>query len=172
MYTTDDFQELFDRTIENDLTCSDSRAVEPDELKSPLYNPFYCPHRPLLRFEHMLIQWLDHPPSQARTFHSIWLTAATAYVKRMKCDFIPYVFSVLLRPLSFTKQSMSPDIFERMEYFIEIIRLFQFQENPYYKKLLLYPIRLDLLKSLQQRFPHTSFWNLLDPLLVEGNVYY
>ena len=120
----------------------------------------------------MLTQWLDHPPSQAKTLHFIWLAAATSYDNQMKTPFIPYVFSVLLRPLSFSKQSLSPDLFERMEHFLEIIRLFQFQENPYYKKLLQYPIRLDLLKSLQCRFPHTSFWNLLAPLLVEGNVYY
>ena len=174
MYTTEDFQELFDRTIENDLILlpSEPSVLEPDQLKPPLYNPFSCDHRPLLRFEHMLVQWLDHPPSHAKTSTSIWHTAAVAYVKRMKRDFIPYVFSILLRPLSFARGSLSPDIFERIEHFLEIIRLFQFHESPYYKKLLLYPIRLDLLKTLQQRFPHTNFWNLLDPLLVEGNVYY
>jgi hypothetical protein len=170
MYTQEDFQELFDRTIENDLIQPDPRTPELDQNEPPLYNPFACSHTPLLRFEYMIQQWLDHPPSHPRTSRSIWLAAATAYVKRMKSPFVPYVVSVLLRPLSFTKQSLSPDIFNRMDTFVEIIQLFQ--ENPYYKKLLQYPIRLDLLKSLQQRFPHTSFWNLLDPLLVEGNVYY
>ena len=127
---------------------------------------------PLLRFERMLQKWLDYPSSDHRAYKAIWHTAAAAYVKRMKRSFVPYVFSVLLESLSTARGSLSPETFGRMDHFLEIIQLFQLHENPYYKKLLQYPIRLDLLDSLQHRFPHIKFWNLLAPLLVEGNVYY
>ncbi len=169
MYTTEDFQELFDRTIERDIEDPEPRDRE---VSLPLYNPFRSEHMPLLRFERMIQKWLDHPSSNHRIYKAIWQTTAAAYVKRMKHPFIPYVFSVLLEPLSTTQGSLSPEVFERMDHFLEIIQLFQLHKNPYYKTLLVYPIRLDLLDPLQHRFPHVGFWNLLAPLLVEGNVYY
>lgn len=176
MYTTEDFQELFDRTIERDIEDPEPRDREvslPEDTKLPLlYNPFRSEHMPLLRFERMLQKWLEYPSSNPRAYKAIWHTAAIAYVKRMKRSFVPYVFAVLLEPLSTARGSLSLETFERMDHFVEIIRDFQFHKNPYYKKLLQYPIRLDLLDSLRHRFPHVNFWNLLAPLLVEGNVYY